>query len=488
MKLSSSLLLAGLAIASTTPSSKNRRQGTSCLSLSSPEVENATVTSINSVESAGVCEVYTYLTHMGSSDNVSIITFLPTNWNGRYQGTGGAGFSAGGSSTQLNQPAASGWAVGTTDGGLPDGSNSTNFASDPQLQKNFAYLSIHDMTVVGKALAEQFYGTPVKYSYWNGCSTGGRQGYMEVQRYPEDYDGVYAASPPLDYPQFQVSRLWPFVVQNVEGEFVPECVFDTLTAAAIVLCDSDDGGTDGLISNPPTCQFNATTWAGTPATSCNDNGGTVITERHTQIWNKIAYGPVDTNDEWLYFGIAKGASYGSLAGTTPQSDASGFTRAWVLNDSSFDLTTIDYNTFPSIFNLAYQELNDLIGTNDHDLAPFYQAGGKLLSWHGWADASIYANETGDYWTRVQATVGSVIDVHDFYRLFLAPGVGHCGGGYGAEPIDPFNVLVNWVENGIVPDTLPASGNGLTRNLCLYPKELQYTGSGNISSAESWTCA
>lgn len=311
---------------------------------------------------------------------------------------------------------------------------------------------------------------------------------MEAQRYPGDYNGIYAGSPPLDYSHFQVSRLWPYVVQNVEGEFVDQCIFDTLTGGALEQCDIDDGAGDGLISDPPTCQFNATVWIGYPAVSCNDNGSTIITATHAKIWNKIAYGPVDADGNWLYFGIAKGASYSVMAGTTPQQDASGFTRAWVLNDTSFDLTTINYTTFPDIFALAYQEQNDLIGTNNHDLTPFYEAGGKLLSWHGLADPSIYANQTADYFKRVQETVGSEIDVHDFYRLFLAPGVGHCGGGYGAAPTDPFDVLVSWVENGTVPDTLAASGNGLTRNLCLYPEEVQYTGAGDLGLAESFTCA
>ncbi|KAK9415288.1 putative Carboxylic ester hydrolase [Seiridium unicorne] len=505
MKLINVPLVAALATVSAVSSLDEKRQATACVSLTAPAVEDASITSLAAVENSGICEVYVYLTHTGASDNVSVITFLPiNNWNGRFQGTGGGGFSTGGSATQLTTSAQSGWAVSTTDGGLPDDSNSTNFAFNPQLQKNFAYLSIHDMTVVGKALVEQFYGTPANNSYWNGCSTGGQQGYMEAQRYPADYSGIYAASPPLDYAHFQVSRLWPYVVQSVEGEFVPACVFDTLTSGAIQLCDIDDQGSDGLISNPPTCQANATIWVGYPATSCNDNGATVITETHAMIWNKIAYGPVDTNGDWLYFGIAKGASYSTLAGTTPQQDASGFTRGWVMNDTNFNVSAINYTTFPEIFNLAFQEQNSLIGTDNHDLTPFYQAGGKLLSILGIFEENganlqccsgtagqiqtCYANETADYWTRVQETMGSTIDVHEFYRLFLAPGVGHCGGGYGAEPVDPFDVLISWVEDGTVPDILAASGNGLTRNLCLYPKELQYTGAGNISSAESWTCA
>ncbi|KAI0146767.1 feruloyl esterase B [Pestalotiopsis sp. NC0098] len=486
MLLTAALIL-GLASASRIPHRSEKRQGTVCAELTAPEVDGASVTSISTVENGNICEVYIYLTHIGSNDNVSVITFLPIdNWNGRYQGTGGSGFSTGGDKCQLSGPSQAGWAVGTTDGGLPHDSNSTNFAFNPQLKQNFAYLSIHDMTVAGKAVAAQFYGRPPAHAYWNGCSTAGGQGYTSAQRYPGDYDGIYAGSPPLDYSHLQVSQLWPFVVQNAEDEFVPSCVFDTLTEGAVALCDIDDGATDGIVADPPSCQANATVWVGYPAVACDDGGETVITEEHAKIWNKIAYGPVDTNGNWLYSGIPKGASYSGETSSTPEQDASGFIRAWVLNDTSFDLSSISYSTFPGIFNLAYQEQNALLGANNHDLTPFHQAGGKLLSWHGWADASASANATAGYWAQVQQTMASV-DVGDFYRLFLAPGVGHCGGGYGAEPVDGFGALVAWVENGTVPETLPASGNGLARNLCAYPSQLHYTGTGDVNAAESWTC-
>ncbi|KAH8676127.1 feruloyl esterase B [Xylariales sp. PMI_506] len=497
MKSFSSILVAvRLAAATALP-----RAGTACGSLTAPTVENATVTSIAGIEKDDICQVTVYLTHDGASDNVSISTWLPiTNWNGRYQGTGGAGFSAGVGTGQLSSPASEGYAAGTTDAGLPAGANSTNYASDPQLQKNFAYLSIHDMTVVGKALAAQFYGTPVSYSYWNGCSTGGRQGYMAAQKYPEDYNGIYAASAPLNYGKFETSRLWPYVVQNQLGEFVDECVFDTLTDLAISACDIDDGALDGLISNPPACQFDATEAVGLATTSCANN--TTITDLQAEIFNMIARGPTATNGTWLYFGIAKGASYATIAGATPYADALGFTKAWVLHDPDFDISQVNFTTFPAILDLAYDELNDLIGTWDPDLAPFRDAGGKLLSWHGWADPNIYANETATYWLNVRDALdegnGDNDDdddddddddaVKDFYRLFLAPGVGHCGGGYGAAPTDPFGALVAWVENGTVPETLAAEGNGITRDLCAYPLELQYSGSGNVSLASSWGCA
>lgn len=461
-----------------------------CESLVAPVVEGAVTTSINATsvnatEASGYCAVQVYLTHGNASDNVLILTWLPVSWNGRYQGTGGGGVVAGGSSSALVAPVASGYAAGTTNAGLPNSADGTEWANNTQLITNFAYLSVHEMTVVGKALVEQFYGKAPDYSYWNGCSTGGRQGHMEVQRYPADYQGVYAASPAINYDRFQPAELWPYVVQNVEGEFVPQCVFTALTNAAIALCDADDGAEDGLIVNPNTCGFDAYSLVG-QAVNCSGNA-TAVTERQAKIFNSIAHGPVDTEGNKLFSGLPLGSSLATIAGTTPVNLISAWVRAFVLHQPDFDLSTITYETYPQIFNLSVAEYHDLIGTSDPDLAPFHAAGGKLLSWHGFADSLIGGNGTVQYRLDVQDTLGGPDAVDEFYRLFMAPGVEHCGGGYGAAPTDPFDVLVAWVENGTAPDTLPASGNGITRDLCRFPLQLEYSGTGDIDLAESWIC-
>ncbi|KAI0015590.1 feruloyl esterase B [Xylariomycetidae sp. FL0641] len=488
-------LFAGSAIAASVSrtSSVAKRQGTPCASLTAPEISGATLVSLNATEAAGTsstaahCEVKAVLTHGDAGDNVNIITWLPLDaaaWNGRYQGTGGGGFTAGGDTSALVAPIADGYAAGTTDAGLPFSLDGTEFAGDEQLITNFAHLSVHEMTVLGKDLARQFYGTDEVKAYWNGCSTGGRQGYMEAQRYPTDYNGVYAASPAVNWDRFHVAMLWPFVVQNVEGEFVPQCVFDTLTAAAIDACDLDDGGADKLISNPTVCDFDAASMVGETSSCASD--AAAITDKQALIWNKIAAGPVDATGAPLWTGIAKGASYSSLAGQQPFALASGWTRGYVLKDLDFDLATITYETFPDIFAQSHEEWHELIGADDADLSPFQAAGGKLLSWHGWGDPLIFANGTVNYRERVQTQMGGAEAVNEFYRLYLAPGVGHCGGG-GPTPTDPFNALVAWAEDGTVPETLAAADATNSRNLCSFPLQLQYSGEGDITAAESWTC-
>ncbi|KAI0153898.1 feruloyl esterase B [Pestalotiopsis sp. NC0098] len=489
MKSALSLVLSTAAIATgvrgtyTTPA-------VACESLTAPVVEGAVTTSINATsvnatDAGGYCAVSVYLTHGNASDNVLILTWLPVSWNGRYQGTGGGGAVAGGSSSALVAPVASGYAAGTTNAGLPNSADGSAWANNTQLVTNFAYLSVHEMTVVGKALAEQFYGRAPDYSYWNGCSTGGRQGHMEVQRYPSDYQGVYAASPAINYDTFQPAELWPFVVQTNEGEFVPQCVFTALTDAAIALCDADDGAEDGLIVNPNTCGFDAYSQVG-QAVNCSGNA-TTVTERQAKIFNSIAHGPVDTEGNKLFSGLPLGSSLATIAGTTPVNLISAWIKDFVLHEPDFNLSSITYETYPQIFNLSVAEYKDLIGTRNPDLAPFHAAGGKLLSWHGFADSLIGGNGTVQYRVSVQDVLGGPDAVDEFYRLYMAPGVEHCGGGYGATPTDPFDVLVAWVENGTAPDTLPASGNGITRNLCRFPLQLQYSGDGDVDLAESWTC-
>ncbi|KAI1848478.1 hypothetical protein JX266_005784 [Neoarthrinium moseri] len=457
----------------------------SCTSLSAPTVDGAVVTSINATQQDAHCAVDVYLTHGTAADNVHILTWLPTEWNGRYEGTGGSGAVAGGSSSSLSNPVAAGYAAGTTNAGLPSSSDGAAWANDTQLRTNFAYLSVHEMTLVGKALTKQYYGQEPAYSYWNGCSTGGRQGNMEVQRYPTDYQGVYAASPAINYDRFQVAQLWPFVVQTVEGEFVPKCVLTALTNAAITACDGDDGGKDGLISNPNTCNFDAASLVG-QASNCSESP--TLTARQAKIFKSIAHGPVDTSGNKLFSGIPLGTPLGTLASTSPPSLMTSWVKNFVLREPNFNLSTVTYETFPKIFQQSIDMYHNFSGTSNPDLSSFQSAGGKLLSWHGFSDSIIGGNGSVQYRVDVQNTMGGAAKVDEFFRLFMAPGVDHCSGGYGAVPEDPFNALVAWVENGTAPDTLAAKGSsGFTRNLCRYPLQLKYTGSGDINAAASWTC-
>ncbi|KAM0268244.1 hypothetical protein ACHAQH_010021 [Verticillium albo-atrum] len=463
---------------------------------SSDNVENATVVDFNTKLTKSniseVCEVNVFLTHPGAKDRVRIQHYLPLeNWKGRYQGNGGSGLRAGRFDNELAPAAARGFVSGATNAGLPaNSSDGSPWANDEQLIRNFASLSVHEMTVVGKALAEQFYGSPVRYAYWNGCSTGGRQGFMEAQRYPEDYDGIFAAAPAINYASLRIAQLYPFFVQADAGEFPPQCIWEAFNNASVQACDELDGAEDGVIGNPTECLevFEPYTLTGQNY-SCNGNiSSIIITQKYVDMWRNMTLGPLYPNGTRAFHGIAPGTSFRMLASTSPASISSTWVRDFIMGNSSFDLRNIDPSDAHELLALSNDLYQKVIGTDDSDLSRFRDAGGKLLSWHGWSDESIFANGTIDYRLRVEAKMGGADAVDDFFRLFMAPGVEHCDGGEGAVPNNGMTQLMDWVEKGKAPDRLAAMGNGgKTRNLCRFPKDMKYVGKGDVDAADSWGC-
>src|SRR5439155_1548859 len=247
-----------------------------CESLARVSLPNTTIDSAAIDSSDGSCRVTATVTHRPSGDRVRIFIGLPaTNWNGRFRGTGGGGF-LGGSANNLRGPVTQGYAAGATDTGHEGGSGS--FALDGNGRLNLqsivdnAYLGIHEMTVVGKALTQAFYGKAPRYSYFMGGSTGGRQGLMEAQRYPNDYDGIVSACPAINWHRFLPADLWPQVVMLAATNFMPKSKFDSATAAAVAAYDALDGVTDGVIDDPARCVYDPKTLVG------SESGGSAFTE------------------------------------------------------------------------------------------------------------------------------------------------------------------------------------------------------------------
>jgi len=267
---------------SCTPTSVIAAPSSPCSSLKAPTVPGAKVISISGVEAynvaspalppffldsvtgLNVCNVSVYLTHPGVNDHVLVQLFLPlANWNGRYQATGGGGWATSFGEIQLARGAAAGYASSRTDGGhvddfydpsswalLPDGSVNLG------LLKNYASRSLHDMAIVSKAVTQYYYGKKIAYSYWNGCSTGGREGIAEAQIYPNDFDGIMAAAPTINWPSLITADQWPQVVINNEGLFPSQCVFQAFLNATVKKCDALDGVVDGVIADVEGCHFN----------------------------------------------------------------------------------------------------------------------------------------------------------------------------------------------------------------------------------------
>jgi hypothetical protein len=479
--------------------------GVGCDAVGAPTVPGAQVLSVSGVarpdgytvppgpfnpEIPGMpafCELTVTLTHPGADDVVTVSVWLPAQgWNGRFQGTGGGGFAASLGAVGLVPALLSGYAAAATDAGVPiNPTDPSEWADDPALLTNFASRSLHDMAVVGKALTATYYGRPAAYAYWNGCSTGGRQGLMSAQRYPTDYDGIVATAPAINMTKFIVADQWPQVVMNEAGNYPTQCELEAFNTAAVTACDGLDKVTDRIISSPAKCDYNPYRLVGT--TVLCEGLPVTISAADAAVVAKIWRGP------GVWSGLPKGTPFWGLANTTPDGTAGipfaisdNYIKYFLLRDPTFDTSTLTYRDWYRLYGQSQREYAETVDTSDPNLTAFRAAGGKMITWHGEADELIFPAGTTDYWRRVDpATPGRT---EDFYRVFMAPGVGHCRGGLGPVPTDPLAAVVAWVEQGKAPETLPAQTGTSTRNLCRYPLVSRYNGTGDPNNATSYRCA
>ena len=483
------------------PAIPNVKPARSCESLAMITLPNTTIESA-AVDPAdpGICRVTAITTHPPTGDQVRIWIGIPTSgWNGRFLGIGGGGF-AGGNPGGVNQPVALGYASGSTDTGHQGGNGS--FALDAsghidwQLIRDNAHIGIHEMTVTGKALTEALYGVAPRYSYFNGCSTGGRQGLMEAQRYPQDYDGIVSGAPAINWSRFIPQELWGAVLMNALGDALPPCKLQAATAAAIAACDAIDGVKDGVIEDPQRCAYDPKTLVGTSAGDCGD-----FTEADVDVIRKLWDGPRREDGSFLWYGLARGADLSALWGSRgdplkPQ--AFGISLDWfryfLAENPQFDWTTMTRAGYERFWDQSVEEFSAVIGTDNPDLTAFRDRGGKAILWHGWADQLITPEGTVDYYKRVQEKMGGAKKTSEFSRLFLAPGIGHCGGGAGPSPFGQLDALVSWVEDGKAPATLTAArrdqSGAVTRSrpLCPYPLVAKYKGKGSTDEASNFVCS
>jgi feruloyl esterase len=448
-----------------------------CESLVAVSISNTAIDSAVLDPTNGWCRVTATVTRVGSSERVRIFIGLPvTNWNGRFRGTGGGGFLGGGPAS-LRGPVAQGFAAGATDTGHEGGRG--GFALDAQGRlnwpaiQNFAYLGIHDMTVVGKALTRAFYGRDPRYAYFAGSSTGGRQGLEEAQRYPEDYDGILSGCPAINWHHFLPADLWPQVVMNAATKFVSKPKLDAATAAAIAACDALDGVTDRVIANPARCAYDPQALVGTLI------GEETFTATDADVIRRIWEGPRGQDGRFLWYGLARGTDLFALAATDGSPLAGrpfGITHDWyryfLVQDPQWDWRTLTPASFELLWQQSVEQYGAVMGTDDPDLSRFRDRGGKVLILHGLNDQLIPAEGTIAYFQRVQERMGGVEPTSRFARLFLVPGVDHGFRGAGPTPMGQFEALVRWVEQGEAPDQLAgevrdASGT-VIRTQALFP--------------------
>ena len=467
-----------------------------CESLEKLSLPNVTIESAKIDPSNGGCRVIATITHPPAGDRVRIFIGLPvTNWNGRFQGNGGGGFS-GGSAGSLRGPMGRGYAAGATDTGHEGGSGS--FALDADGRLNWqsivdnAYLGIHDMTVVGKAVSKAFYGKAPRYSYFVGGSTGGRQGLMEAQRFPHDYDGIVSACPAIYFHRFVPGHLWAQVSMLAAKNFVSKSKLDAATAAAVAACDTADGVKDGVIDDPLRCGYDPKALVGTLV------GGEPFTQADAEVVRRIWEGPRGQDGTFLWHGMERGADLSAVAGTggaplsgKPFSITLEYFQYFLAQNPKWDWTTLTPGGFELLWKQSVEEFGAVFGTDNPDLTRFRDRGGKILIYHGLADQLIPAAGTIDYYKQVQQRMGGPRKTAQFARLFLVPGVDHGFRGAGPAPAGQMEAIVRWVEEGRAPEKLMAerrdsSGKvNRTRPLFPYPQIAKYKGTGSTDDAASF---
>ncbi len=459
---------------------------------------NTTIDSVVIDPTDGSCRVTATVTHPPANDRVKVFIALPMKgWNGRFRGNGGGGF-VGGSAASLRGPVLQGFASGATDTGHEGGGGSFALNANGRLNwqeiRDNAYLGIHEMTVVGKALTQAFYGKAPRYSYFVGSSTGGRQGLMEAQRYPEDYDGILSGCPAINWHRFLPAALWPQVVMLEAKNFVSKAKLDAATAAAVAACDGIDGVVDGVIDDPTRCAYDPKVLVGTPV------GDSVFTAADADVIRAIWEGPRGHGGRFMWYGLTHDTDLNTYAGTAgsplagkPFGIPLDWFRYFLVQNPRWDWTTLTRAEFELLWNQSVEQFGAVIGSDNPDLTRFRDRGGKSIIFHGLADQQIPAQGTIEYYQRVQRQMGGPQRTAEFSRLFLLPGLNHGfrGAAPSPNPAALFDALIRWVEEGRAPERLEAelrdsSGKLIrARPVFPYPQVASYTGSGSTDDAKNF---
>jgi len=425
------------------------------------------------------CRVAATLTPTSDSD-IKIEVWLPASgWNGKFQAVGNGGWAGMISYAAMAAALARGYATSSTDTGHAGG-RGTFALGHPEKFIDFAYRSEHEMTVAAKAIIDRFYGRGPRLSYWNGCSTGGRQGLAEAQRYPDDFDGIIAgaqANPRTRLNAWQLSLAKAAL--SDPAAFIPPDKYPLIHKAVIDQCDAVDGVTDGLLNEPTTCRFD-------PARL------DFLTPRQIQTVRTVMSPAKTAKGEEIFPGYVPGAELGwgaIIGGPEPSPLALDQYRYVVFKDPTWDWHTFDLDRDVA---MADKVDKGTINAIDPNLTPFTRHGGKLLMYHGWSDPLVAPGTSVNYYNSVVKAMGGPAKTTGSVRLFMVPGMGHCGGGEGPNTFDMVSALEQWVEQGKAPGRIIASRvtNGTverTRPLCPYPQVAVHSGSGSTDEAASFVC-
>jgi hypothetical protein len=436
---------------------------------------------------------------------------LPSDWNRRFYMFGNGGYAG----EDLNAPIRQGLSANALRAGFVTAQTNTGHdaAREPlatfspgSLQKtiDYAFLAVHRTVVAAKALADIYYARPVAFSYWDSCSTGGRQGLMSAQRFPDDFDGIVAGAPVRNFVDTMVNYVWN--AQALDGVGLTLAKMKTVADAVYARCDAQDGLKDGLIDDPRKCDFQPAR----DVAQCKpgDDGDACLTAAQSTALEKIYAGITLPDGKKFFFGWPKGAEVAPadasghevsnwdqwIIGAAGQPSRQTLYMTSFMQNMAFGRAAPDFDwrkfDFAKDLPRLSPAIRQMLVPDDVELAGFRRHGGKLIMYHGWADTALTPFMSVDYYERVLAADGP--ETRDFFRLFMIPGMAHCRGGVATDRFDAISTMVNWVEAGVAPDSIAAArmaGGTVnrTRPLCPYPRIAAYSGSGSIDDAANFTC-
>jgi len=473
----------------------------------SKEIVQITATATAATDAApAFCDVTGTL-----SPEIAFEVSLPAKWNGRYYMIGNGGFAGDaldnpGRVGQRNEALKLGFAFAQTNTGhdARKEPGASFVMSNPQKAIDYAYRAVHLTAKTTKQITRDYYGKPVTRAYWNSCSNGGRQGLIEAQRFPEDFDGVVTASPWVDQTGFTVGALWN--EKAVSSVSLTPAKLALVADKVMAKCDAIDGLKDGLIDDPRKCDFDPA--RDVPACSAGSDGAGCLTADEAAAVAKVYRGPI-SNGKQIFPGYMIGSEavvtnlFGGGSGsgwlnvivpTRPDRQPADFNLA----DGAMKYLVpkppqpdYDYRTFDFDHDIPMLDAwGKLADATNPDLSKFRKRGGKLLMTYGWADSILQPMMGVNYFEQAMAKNGP--DTPQFFRLFMAPGMEHCGGGIGPDRHDSMTAIIDWVEKGKAPDSLMASRVVdkqvvRTRPLCPYPQVARYSGQGSIDEASNFRC-
>ena len=469
-----------------------------CEALSSLPIAKATITAAVPVPATATlpayCQVKVVAKPVDDSE-IQIEIWLPpaSAWNGKYLGTGNGGYSGALGYTDMRMAITRGYATAGSNTGH-DGGDMKFGAGHPEKIRDWAYRAVHVMTETAKAVVRAYYERAPAHSYFTGCSTGGHQALMEAQRYPSDYDGIVAGDPGNNRIRLNAGFLWSWLAANRDAAHpLPASKLPLINKAVVDACDALDGIKDGLIADPRRCRFDP----GTLLCKGADDG-TCLTASEVAAVRTIYEGARNPRTgERVFAGWARGSeALGGRGGGwaayfvgQPEPARSEFWRYWVFDKPDWDPRKFSFD----------RDLTDadrkvgFIDANDTDLTAFQKNQGKLVMYHGWADPVVPPEDGIRYYERVAQAMGGTVAVLPFFRLFMVPGMGHCGGGPGPNTFDMLAALDRWVVDGTAPEKIIASHstNGTvdrTRPLCPHPQIAKWSGFGSTDDAAQFVCA